>query len=75
MPNWYVGRERVKRAVGINGVSNNAIIDPYIESASRTIEREMGRRFIPKTETRNFRWPQDADVASRHRKGNTLYLA
>lgn len=58
MTDWYVSREAVKKAVGINGSDKNSLIDSYIEAASREVDRLTSRRFIPKTELRNFDWPQ-----------------
>jgi len=33
---WYASREAVKAAVGISGPDLNALLDGYIEAASRT---------------------------------------
>ena len=57
MANWYCSREAVKRAVGINGTSRNPMVDRIIEARSRYIDRETRRIFIPKTQTRLYRWP------------------
>jgi len=59
MPNFYTSRERLKSALTVAGSDKNAVLDAHIEGASRSIERELGRRFIPKTQQRLFRWPQD----------------
>ena len=68
MPNWYTSREAVKRAIRSNGNENDASIDRLIESASRDVEQLTKRRFIPKTQTRLYRWP------SRWAVGDTLWL-
>lgn len=57
MSNWYTTREAVKRAGRINGVLSDLRIDRIIESCSRQIDLSTRRFFIPKTETRLFRWP------------------
>ena len=57
MANWLAGRESVKRAGGINGSGRNAVVDRLIEAASVQIEREARRSFIPRVETRTYRWP------------------
>src|SRR3990170_2036365 len=77
MANWYATREQVKRAGEIKGSDQDAQVDRHIEAVSRHIDRMLGLRegvFIPKTQTRNFEWPQDMDVEGRHRKGYVLYL-
>lgn len=53
----YATREAVKQAAGINGTSENAAIDRLLESHSRGVERDLGRHFYPKTETRYYDWP------------------
>jgi len=72
--NWYIGREAVKAAVEIKGADADAIVDRHIEAASRRIDKELGRRFIPWSETRYFRWPQDPGWATRNRPGQVLLL-
>src|SRR3990167_3909924 len=75
--NWYATREQVKLATDIKGSDNDAQVDRHIDAAARHIDRILGLRegvFIPKTQTRNFNWPQDGDVADRNRNGWTLYL-
>src|SRR3972149_3645311 len=77
MGNWYASREQVKRAGEIKGSDQDAQVDRHIEAASGHSDRVLGLRegvFIPKTQTRNFEWPQDTDVEDRHRNGYTLYL-
>ena len=66
MANWYATREQVKRAVRASGVQVNESIDRTIEAASRSIDRSTRRYFIPRTETRLYRWPQN--------NGNSLML-
>ncbi len=58
MANWYISREKTKRAGDINGPDKNAIVDRHIEAASRRIDQETRRFFIPRTETRLYRWPR-----------------
>jgi len=77
MGNFYATREQIKHAGDIKGPDQDAQVDRHIEAASRHIDRILGLRegvFIPKTQTRNFEWPQDAAVEDRHRNGYTLYL-
>src|SRR3990170_5141125 len=77
MSNFYATREQVKRAGDIKRSDQDTQVDRHIEAASRHIDRILGLRegvFIPKTQTRNFEWPQDAAVEDRHRNGYTLYL-
>lgn len=60
MANWYVSREAIKFAAGIDaplGSSLHSAIDEAIESASRRIDRWTHTFFYPKTETRLYRWP------------------
>lgn len=57
MSNFLCTREAVKNVGNINGTNKNAAIDRAIEAMSRLIERETRRYFIPRTETRYFRWP------------------
>jgi len=59
MANWYCSREAVKRAVGVQGSDHDLMVDRIIEGVSRQIDRATRRFFIPKTETRLFRWPQE----------------
>jgi len=55
--NWYTTREAVKRAGTINGVLSDVQIDRIIESVSRQLDLSTRRFFLPRTETRLFRWP------------------
>ena len=57
MPNFYCTREQVKRAAEISGSNRDEEVDSLIEAASREIERLTHTFFIPKTQTRTFRWP------------------
>ena len=57
MPNWYATRESVKRAVRSNGSENDEAIDRLIEAASRDVDNMTHRWFIPRTQTRLFKWP------------------
>ena len=68
LPNWYTTRESVKRAVRSNGNENDEAIDRLIEAASREIDNTTHRWFIPKTQTRLFRWP------GIYGRGDILYL-
>src|SRR3989304_2273664 len=77
MGNLYASREQLKRAGDIKGPDQDAQVDRHIEAASRHIDRVLGLRegvFIPKTQTRNFEWPQDAAVEDRPRNGYTVSL-
>ena len=68
MSNWYSTREAVKAAGRITGSGSNAQIDALLEGASRHIDARTHRWFIPRTELRNFEWPQPHNPSS-----NTLY--
>lgn len=68
MPNWYTSREKVKAALDASTAINDTLIDQHIEAASRMVDARLGRRFIPKTETRYYRWSQF------NGKGGVLYL-
>ena len=58
MANWYTTRERFKVAANISGSQFNPVIDRVIEAASRDVDRWTRRHFLPKTQTRLYRWPQ-----------------
>ena len=66
---WYTTRSAVKAAVGIAGADLDSLIDSYIEGASQHIENILGRRFIPETAIKYFRWPTRASSG-----GYILYL-
>ncbi len=68
MASWYCSREQVKFAASINGATEDTRIDRIIEAVSRRLERTTRRIFIPKTQTRLYRWPQ------RDGRGYILYL-
>ena len=68
MPNWYASREAVKRAVRSNGNENDEALDRLIEAASRDVDNMTRRFFIPKTQTRVFRWP------GRYGNGDILWM-
>jgi Holliday junction resolvasome RuvABC endonuclease subunit len=68
MPNWYTTRESVKRAIRSNGNQNDEAIDRLIEAASRDVDNMTHRWFIPKTQTRTFRWP------GNYGRGDVLWL-
>lgn len=55
--NWLCTREQVKRAASVSGANFDPQIDRIIEAVSRRIERDTRRYFIPRTETRLYRWP------------------
>lgn len=55
---FYTTRDAVKAAVGIAGTDLDALIDGYVEAGSEDVERFLGRRFIPQTAEKLFRWPQ-----------------
>ena len=69
LPNWYASREQVKRSLEIKGVERDFTIDRIIESISRLIDKETRRYFIPRIETRLYRWPN-----SIYGQGQVLYL-
>lgn len=64
MPNLYTGLEAVRRAAGIRGSDQDSVLLRIIEAASRRIDRETRRRFIPLTATRLFDWPQEIGDSS-----------
>jgi len=57
MPNFYVGRETVKRAAGLWGADKDTLLDRLIEAKSREVEQLTHRFFIPKAQTRVHPWP------------------
>ncbi|WP_431897919.1 hypothetical protein [Nonomuraea sp. bgisy101] len=55
---WYCTREDVKRALDVAETArSNRQVDRAIESASRTIEGRLHRKFYPQVDTRSFDWP------------------
>jgi hypothetical protein len=66
---WYTSREATKAAVRIDGAQINALVDAKVEAASEDIERLLGRRFIPYTATKQYRWP-----STRNRNAYCLEL-
>lgn len=59
--NFYCTRQDIKlRGPKIEGSEYDFIVDQQIDATSRKIEKECGGRiFIPKTQTRLFRWPPE----------------
>ena len=57
MTNWYTSREALKDALDIVGIHRNRAIDRTIEAVCREIDRACHRWFIPRTQTRLYRWP------------------
>ena len=58
MANWYTSREKFKVAANIRGEQWNDTIERVIEASSRDVDRWTRRHFIPKTQTRLYRFPQ-----------------
>jgi hypothetical protein len=57
---WYCTREDVKNALDIKETArSNSQVDRAIESASRSIEGLMHRKFYPQAGTRYFDWPNN----------------
>src|SRR6266536_1045041 len=55
---WYATREDVKSALDLKESARaNAQVDRVIESASRSVEGLLRRRFFPQVATRYFDWP------------------
>lgn len=54
---WYCSVDVLKRAVGIAGADRDTVLAFYVEAASADIETLLGRRFIPETAEKLFRWP------------------
>lgn len=67
MASWYCTREAVK-ARGFSGRVLDSVIDRIIEGASERIDAWTRRFFIPRTQTRLYRWP------GRASDGSWLYL-
>ncbi len=57
MPNLLCNRAAIKAAMDWKGPDRNYQIDRTIEAHSRRIEIAARRFFIPRTETRLYRWP------------------
>ncbi len=57
MANWYISREAIKLAVGIEGSARNSVIDSHAEAVSREADNLTHRHFIPLTEKRYYPWP------------------
>jgi hypothetical protein len=66
MANWYASREQFKLASNIAGSYLNSRVDQALEAGSRDIDRWTRRHFIPKTQTRLFRWPQSRPGLATH---------
>lgn len=64
MANLYAGLETTKRAAGISGSEKDAVLLRLLEAASRRIDLETRRRFIPLTATRFYDWPQEIGGSS-----------
>lgn len=56
---WYVSLDTLKSELGETSTTNDARLSRYIAQASRAIEQETRRTFIPVTETRYFDVPSD----------------
>lgn len=54
----YATLEAIRAAAQIRGSGSDAVLTYLIEAASREIERAMHRWFVPRTETRQYSWPQ-----------------
>jgi hypothetical protein len=54
----YCGVETLRRNAGITDDTRDGVLLDALCSASRTIEGEVGRYFIPYTATNMYRWPQ-----------------
>src|SRR3990167_9329185 len=54
MLNLYCSRENLKKAVGLNGTDQHAVIDGHLDAASREIEGQLHRKFYTATATRYF---------------------
>lgn len=57
MSNWYISREDAKSAMGLADYESNRKLDRIIEGCSRRLDNCTHTNFIPKTETRYYRWP------------------
>lgn len=68
MVNFLVSREAVKVAAEISGTDQDARVDRIIEGISDEIEKATRVYFIPRTETRLFRWP------NTHSRGTHMWL-
>lgn len=56
---WYCTLDDLKAELGETGTANDARLSRYIAQASRDIESETGRTFIPVTATKYFDAPND----------------
>ncbi|MFI9200162.1 hypothetical protein [Streptomyces sp. NPDC053048] len=57
---WYATREDVKEALDFKETArSNRRIDRALESASRSVEGLLHRRFYPQTATRYWDWPNE----------------
>ena len=66
--NWYVTREAVKAAGGIEGSDRDAAIDRLIEAVSRAADQVTHTRFIPETAVRKY------EFNGRNVRSNRLYF-
>ena len=66
MSNWYTTLEQFKEALTIHGSDRDALIGRKIGGSARTIDEQMGRRFIPLLATRYYPWPQRTQDAKQH---------
>lgn len=66
MSNCYTTLEQFKEALAIHGSDRDVLIARKIAAASRTIDEQMGRRFIPILATRYYPWPQRTRDARQH---------
>jgi hypothetical protein len=65
---WYTTREDVKSALDSKETArNNVQIDRAIETASRTVESLLNRRFYPEVATRYFDWPNERQYSRAYR--------
>jgi len=64
MPNWYVSLESIKNSAGIRGVDLHSQVGSVIEDKSEEVREHTRRIFIPRTQTRVYRWTQREGVRS-----------
>lgn len=57
MGNIYAGRRSFKITANIMGADRDAVIDRLLEAATLQIEKQTRRLFVPKTQTRLYRYP------------------
>lgn len=61
----YATREALKAAAGWAGVAYDADVDRLLETHAENVDRDYGRHFYPRIETRRYDWPSNRQAAPR----------